>query len=121
MGPMQTADLLTVIVAVVALGLAVTCAVLAVRLATALAALQAATAAFEDEAVPAVQELRAAVQRATGEVDRVEDLLDVATSIGTRVDGATDATYRALTSPVIKGVALASGTRRAARRLRRAD
>jgi len=121
MSAMRTADLLTVIVAVVALGLAVTCAVLAVRLSAAAAALRDAADAFEEEAVPAVQELRAAVARATGEVDRVEDLLDVATAIGTRVDGATDATYRALTSPVIKGVAFASGTRRAARRLRKAE
>ena len=118
---MRTADLLTVIVAVVALGLAVTCAVLAVRLSAAAGALRDAAAAFEAEAVPAAQELRAAVARATGEVDRVEDLLDVATYIGTRVDGATDATYRALTSPVIKGVAIATGTRKAARRLRRAE
>ena len=118
---MRTADLLTVIVAVVALGLAVTCAVLAVRLSTAASALRDAATAFEDEAVPAVQELRAAVARATDQVDRVEDLLDVATAIGTRVDGATDATYRALTSPVIKGVAIATGTHKAARRLRKAE
>ena len=118
---METTDLLVVIVAVVALGLAVTCAVLAVRLAVALRSVQRAAEAFQDEAVPAVAELRGAVRRATQQVDRVEDLVDVATAIGDRVDAATDVTYRALTSPVIKGVAIASGTRRAARRLRRAD
>lgn len=118
---MRTADLLTVLVAVVALGLAVTCAVLAVRLLLAVRALRAATDAIEHEAVPAVVELRAAVRQAGREVDRLDDLVEVATAIGTKVDTATDATYRALTSPVIKGVAIASGTRRAARRLRRAD
>ena len=118
---MRTADLLTVLVAVVALGLAVTCAVLAVRLLLATRALRAAAATFEDEARPAIAELRAAVRQAGREVDRLDDLVEVATAIGTKVDGATDATYRALTSPVIKGVALASGTRRAARRLRRAE
>lgn len=118
---MRTADLLTVLVAVVGLGLAVTCAVLAVRLLLAVRALRAATAAFEAEAVPAVAELRAAVRQAGREVDRLDDLVEVATAIGTKVDTATDATYRALTSPVIKGVAIASGTRRAARRLRRAE
>jgi len=118
---MTTTDLLTVIVAVVALGLAVACAVLAVRLVRAANALEAAALAFQEQAVPAVEELRIAVRRATSEVDRVDDLIDVATAIGTRVDSATDATYRALTSPVIKGVAIASGTRRAARRLRRSS
>ena len=55
----------------------------------------------------------------SGEVERIDDLLDVATAIGDRVDSATEVTYKALTSPVIKGVAFASGTRRAAQRLRR--
>lgn len=118
---MATADLLTVLVAVVALGLAVTCAVLAVRLVMATRALHAAVDAFEAEAVPAVQELRTAVRQAGREVERLDELVDVATAIGTKVDSATDVTYRALTSPVIKGVAIASGTRRAARRLRRAE
>ncbi|MFM7070023.1 MAG: hypothetical protein ACKOYM_11265 [Actinomycetes bacterium] len=118
---METADLLAVIFAVVALGVAVTCAVLAVRLASAVRSLNDAARAFQEEAIPAVTELRTAVRRATQQVDRVDDLVDVATAIGDRVDAATDATYRALTSPVIKGVAIASGTRRAARRLRRAD
>ena len=92
-----------------------------VTLVRAAEALESATSAFEDEAIPAVTELRAVVRTASGEVERIDDLLDVATAIGDRVDTATEATYKALTSPVIKGVAIASGTRRAAQRLRRRD
>jgi hypothetical protein len=115
---MTAAELLTVVLAVLALGLAAAAALVCARALRAARELTAATEAFRAEAAPALEELRAAVVRATAEVDRVEDLLDVASTIGARLDGASEVTYRALTSPVIKGVALASGTRRAAERLR---
>lgn len=115
---MSALDLLAVICAVLALGAAAVLALAAARVLRAARELESATTAFEAEAVPALAELRAAVAEATSEVDRIDDLLEVAGSIGERVDAATEVTYRALTSPVIKGVALASGTRRAARRLR---
>lgn len=118
---MDAVDLITVLCGVLALAVAAALALVCARLARAVRALERATAAFEDEAVPAVQQLRSAAERAVGDVDRLDDLLDVATAVGERVDTATEATYRALTSPVIKGVALASGTRRAAQRLRGRD
>lgn len=115
---MTALDLLTVLCAVAALGAAVTLSLLSARVLRAAHDLESATAAFEAAATPAVEELRAAATRAVDEVERMDDLLELASSIGRRVDNATEVTYRALTSPVIKGVALASGTRRAATRLR---
>ena len=115
---MDALDLLTVLCGVLALGAAVSLALASARLLRAARSLEAAAAAFDESAVPAVEELRAAARFAVGEVDRIDALVEVAGSIGERVDTATEATYRALTSPVIKGVALASGTRRAAQRLR---
>lgn len=115
---MTALELLTVLCAVAALGASVALALLCSRVLHALRDLQDATRAFDEVAIPAVDELRVAARRAAGEVDRLDDLLDVAGSIGQRVDTATEVTYRALSSPVIKGVALASGTRRAASRLR---
>ena len=115
---MTALDLLTVICAVLALAAAAVLSVMAARAARAARDLEAAARRFTDEALPAIEELRDAAARATSEVDRVDDLLEVAGSIGGRVDAATEATYRALTSPMIKGVAFASGTRRAAARLR---
>jgi len=111
---------------------ALTCAVLALAASAALAlATQRTLAAarelertreeFVARAEPALEELRSVVLRAGAQVDRVDDLVEVAASIGDRVDAATEVTYRALTSPVIKTVALASGTRRVARRLRGVD
>ncbi len=115
---MTALDLLTVLCGVLAIGAAVVLSLVSARLLRAVGDLDRATAAFEEEAVPAVVELRDAVQGAVAEVDRIDELVQIAGSIGGRVDTATEATYRALTSPVIKGVAIASGTRRAARRLR---
>lgn len=118
---MDALDLLTVVAAVLALGLCATAALLAARLLRASRELEAAAAVFLQQAVPALDELRDATDRARDQVDRVDALVEVAGAIGDRVDTATEATYRALTSPVIKGVALASGTRRAAQRLRGRD
>jgi hypothetical protein len=52
-------------------------------------------------------------------VERVEYLLDLSEGIGRRVDGTTGAAYRVITTPAIKGAALAEGTKQAVRRLGR--
>jgi len=114
-------DLLSVLCGLLALCAAGVLAVLAGRVLRSLNALNAATEMFLAEALPAVKELRRAAEQASAEVDRIDDLLDVASAIGDRVDSATEATFRALTSPVIKSVALATGTKLAARRLRGRD
>ncbi len=115
---MTALDLLTVLCAVAALGLAVTLTVLCGQVLAAARRLSVAAEAFEHEAVPAVVEFRALVATAADDLEQLDQVVEVAGAIGARVDSATDLTYRALTTPVIKGVALASGTRRAARRLR---
>lgn len=115
---MTALDLLTVLCGVLALGAAVVLSLTSARLLRAVRDLDRATEAFTEQALPAMVELRDAVEVAVAEVDRIDDLVQIAGSIGDRVDTATEATYRALTSPVIKGVAIASGTRRAAQRLR---
>ncbi len=90
----------------------------AARLRTAAAELEAAGEAFRAAAEPLVEELSSSADRAAGEVDRVEHLLDLSTGIAERVDTTTEATYRAITTPVIKGAAFAGGhpTRRSAPR-----
>ncbi|MCO5319010.1 MAG: hypothetical protein M9942_11290 [Microthrixaceae bacterium] len=118
---MSAMDLVAVVAAVLgAIALAGGCVAFfaaATRLRAAARELEAAAAAFADAAEPLVEDLNSSVERAAGEVERVEHLLDLSSGIGRRVEGATGATYRALTTPVIKGAAVAEGTRRAARRL----
>lgn len=122
---MSAADLVVILLGVLALGAVVALTTTTARMRRAAAdmersveELDAVRVAFEAEAAAALHELHRTVVRAGTQVDEVEALVDVANAIGERVDTATEVTYRALTSPVIKTVALASGTRRAARRLR---
>lgn len=116
---MDAVEFVMVIFAGLALVMAGGFALLCHRALRAARSLEAAVAEFRAVAEPAVEDLANASRRAVREVDRVDDLLDVATVVGTRVEGASEAAYRAFTSPMIKGVAFASGTRRAARALRR--
>ena len=116
---MDALDLLTVLCGVLALGAAVALSLACSRLLRAAQSLETAAAAFDRGrgaggrgAARRCRRTRAA--RSTGSTRWSR----WPASIGDRVDTATEATYRALTSPVIKGVALASGTRRAAQRLR---
>lgn len=129
---MSAADLLLVLLGVLALGAAVALTLTAVRLHRVADAAELTRRALEEsvrdleelrraftaEAAEELAALHAAATRAERQVDDVEALLEVSSAIGDRVDATTEAAYRALTSPVIKTVALASGTRRAARRLR---
>jgi hypothetical protein len=110
-------DLLAVLGAMALVVACVTLFAVATRLLAAARRVEAAVEEFSSRAEPLVEELARSAARAAVEVERVEHLLDVSEGIGTRVDGATGAAYRAITTPAIKGVALAEGTRRAARRL----
>jgi hypothetical protein len=68
---------------------------------------------------PLLEDLRTAVDDARDDLDRFDLLLGSAESISSHVNGATRVTRMALSAPVIKTVALASGTSRPASRLRR--
>jgi hypothetical protein len=68
---------------------------------------------------PLLEDLQTAVDDAREDLDRFDRLLGSAESISSHVNGATRVTRMALSAPVIKTVALASGTSRAASRLRR--
>jgi hypothetical protein len=101
------------VVAVVLLGvglMAITKTLKEVRLAVAL---------LRTEAVPVVTELGDTVRNANGELERVGSLLGTAESIGGTVDSASRLAYLAFSNPVIKVLAVASGTSRAARSFRR--
>ncbi|MBK9178385.1 MAG: hypothetical protein IPM45_02225 [Acidimicrobiales bacterium] len=67
-----------------------------------------------------VVELEQAVGEARDGLDRVDRLLGTAEGISAAVSSTSRIAQAALSTPVIKTVALASGTQRAARRLRRA-
>ncbi len=73
------------------------------------------------ETRPLICELRATVDTARDDLDRFDRVLGSAEAISASVGGATRVAKAALSTPVIKTVAFATGTSRAARRLRKKD
>ena len=80
---------------------------------------RAAIEVLRTETVPVVVELGDTVRAANAELERVDTLLGTAESISGTVDSASRLAYLAFSNPVIKAMALASGTGRAARAFRR--
>jgi hypothetical protein len=73
---------------------------------------------LRSETVPVLDDLRDTVDAANGEIERLDHLVTTAESVTGTVDSASRLAYIAMANPVIKGVAFASGTAKAARRLR---
>jgi hypothetical protein len=116
---MDASDAAAVVVAV-ASALAVAVLLYAiVALNRTLAQLRSAIEDLRRETLPVVTEMRLAVSQANVELERVDNLLGTAESISSTVDSASRLAYLAFSNPVIKGIAFASGTGRAARRFRR--
>jgi uncharacterized protein YoxC len=112
-------DLAIVLAAVLcALGFAALVVVLG-RVLQAIRELREELARLRRDTQPLLEELQASVDEARDDLERFDRLLGSAESISSRVNGATRVTRLALSAPVIKTVALASGTSRAASRLRR--
>jgi hypothetical protein len=107
---------------IVAIASVVSVVLLAVALSTIVKTLNAVKDTVEllrTETVPVMQDLSATVKTANAELERVDGLLGTAESISGTVDSASRLAYLAVSNPVIKALAFASGTGRAARRLRR--
>jgi hypothetical protein len=116
---MDTSDTAAVVVAV-ACALAVAVLLVAIyALNRTLRELRSAIQDLRRETLPVVSEMRTAVGQANVELERVDNLLGTAESISTTVDSASRLAYLAFSNPLIKVIAFASGTGRAARRFRR--
>lgn len=71
------------------------------------------------ETLPVVDELHRTVTTANTELQRLDAFLDSATSVTATVDSASHLAYLAFSNPLIKVMALATGTAKAARALRK--
>ncbi len=114
----ELAALIVAIASVVAVVLLGVCLVALVRT---LKTLREAVDTLHRETLPVVTELRGTVVQANADLERVETLLGTAESVTATVDSASRLAYLAFSNPVIKALALASGTSRAARRFRKRD
>ena len=88
-----------------------------VRLDRAAQDMRAATRAFEAESRQALAELRQAVRDADYELDRIDAIVAGAERVTERVDAASGLADRVITSPVVKAMAVGTGTRRVVQRL----
>jgi len=115
-----TAGELAIVVATVlcALGFAALVVVL-LSVLRALRELRTTVESLQRDTTPLLIELRSSVTEARHDLDRFDRVLGSAEAISGAVGGASRVASAALSTPVIKTVALATGTSRAARRLRR--
>ena len=65
--------------------------------------------------------MQAALRDAEHEVDRVDALLLAAEGVGGRIDGASRLVTKTVTNPVVKALAIGTGTKSAVRRMRAGD
>lgn len=86
-----------------------------------LATVREAVVDLHSRAAPLLTDAHKAIRQASTDLDRVDDLLETAHTISSTVDNASRLAYTAFSSPVVKGLALATGVGRAARRIRHKD
>ena len=84
-------------------------------------ALRSSVDEIRSTTVPAVEDVRLTVRQANEELERIDDLLGTTESIAVTVDSASRLAYLLFSNPVIKALALATGTSRAWRRFRRPE
>jgi uncharacterized protein YoxC len=116
---MTAGDLAVVLATVLsAIGFAALVVVL-LRVLRALGELQSEVQALRSETRPLLADLKTSVDEARDDLDRFDRVLGSAEAISSSVEGVSRVAKIALSAPMIKTVAIASGTGRAAKRLRR--
>src|SRR3546814_10233730 len=113
-----SSDLAALIVAIASVTAVVLLAVALVSITKTLRSVRDAVELMRSETVPVMTELGATVRTANVELERLHGVMGRAESIGGTVDSASRLAYTAFSNPAIKAIALASGTSRAAKRLR---
>lgn len=116
---MSATDLAALIVAIASVTAVVLMALTLASVTKTLKSVRETVELLRTETVPVIEELGDVVRSANTEIDRLGGVLGTAESIGGTVDSASRLAYLAFSNPVIKAMAVASGTTRAARRFRR--
>jgi hypothetical protein len=118
---MSASDLAAIIVAVASIiGVAVLVFAL-IALTKTLATLRLSIEELRRETLPVIDELQRTVTQANTDLERLDTLLDSATSVTNTVDSASQLAYLAFSNPIIKAIAFATGTAKAAKAFRRRD
>jgi hypothetical protein len=116
---MSAADLAAIIVAIASVVAVVLLVFVVVAVNRTLASLRLSIEQLRRETLPVVDELHRTVSTANVELQRLDVFLDSATSVSATVDSASHLAYLAFSNPLIKVMALATGTAKAAKALKR--
>ena len=116
---MSASELAAIIVAIASIVGVVVLVFALVSLTRTLTTLRLSIEELRRETLPVIDEMQRTVTQANADLERLDALLDSATSVTNTVDSASQLAYLVFSNPVIKAVAFASGTARAAKALRR--
>jgi hypothetical protein len=116
---LSAADLAAIIVAIASVVGVVLLVFVVVAVNRTLASLRLSIEQLRRETLPVVDELHRTVTTANAELERLDVFLDSATSVTATVDSASHLAYLAFSNPLIKVMALATGTAKAAKALKR--
>ena len=116
---LSTADVAAIIVAIASVVAVVLLVFVVVAVNRTLMAMRLSIEELRRETLPVVDELHRTVVTANSELERLDGLIASASSVTATVDSASHLAYLAFSNPLIKAMALAAGTTKAARALRR--
>lgn len=116
---MDAGDLAAVIVSICSVVAVCLLAIALVSVTRTLTALRLTIEELRRTTLPVVDELHRTVSAANDDLKRVDALLESAESVTITVDSASRLAYLAFSNPVIKVMAMATGTAKAAKALRR--
>jgi len=118
---MSATDLAAVIVAISSVVAVVLLVLVLVSISRTLTTLRLTIEEMRRETTPVLVELQRTVTVANTELEKLDGLLDSAAGVTATVDSASHLAYLAFSNPVIKAMAVATGTAKAAKALRRRD
>src|SRR5688500_6181461 len=116
---MSASDLAAIIVAIASVAVVVLLVFVVVSINRTLTTMRLSIEEIRRDTLPVVDELRRTVTTANAELQRLDGLIDSASSVTATVDSASHLAYLAFSNPLIKLIALAAGTSKAAKALRR--
>ena len=116
---MTAGDLAAIIVAIASVVAVVLLILVVVAVNRTLAEVRLSVEQLRRETLPVVDELHRTVVAANAELQRLDPLLESASSVSATVDSASHLAYLAFSNPLIKAMALATGTAKAAKALRK--
>jgi uncharacterized protein YoxC len=115
----SAADLAAVIVAIASVVAVVLLVFVVVAVNRTLTTVRLTIEQLRRETLPVVADLHHTVKQANAELERVDGLLESASSVTATVDSASHLIYLAVSNPLIKAIGIATGTGRALKSLRR--